>query len=178
MRRKPFGLALRAVDVVGAVEALQKRAPAASATDRTSRSPRNPRRRPRARFGGPLGGASPTDRSGIDVPPVLDVPNRTGPEHPSGQADQGDNPKRRCRFILSGLPQALFQLRGAADIPSASRLHTPTETNPPWSCGRPRGGRRATARHRQKAHQTGMGECNIALQKPLNALPGRCRLGQ
>jgi hypothetical protein len=30
----------------------------------------------------------------------------------------------------------------------------------------------------QNAHQTGMGKCNIALQKPLNALPGRCRLGQ
>ena len=29
-----------------------------------------------------------------------------------------------------------------------------------------------------EAHQTGMGKCNIALQKPLNALPGRCRLGQ
>jgi hypothetical protein len=30
----------------------------------------------------------------------------------------------------------------------------------------------------QKAHQTGMGKRSIALQKPLNALPGRCRLGQ
>ncbi|MGA2706197.1 MAG: hypothetical protein ABSH35_34625 [Isosphaeraceae bacterium] len=30
----------------------------------------------------------------------------------------------------------------------------------------------------QNAHQTGMGKCNITLQKPLNALPGRCRLGQ
>ena len=45
--------------------------------------------------------------------PRFGRPQAPGPEHPSGQADQGDHPQRRCRFILSGLPQALFQLRGA-----------------------------------------------------------------
>ena len=30
----------------------------------------------------------------------------------------------------------------------------------------------------QKAHQTGIGNRSIAWQNPLNAFPGRCRLGQ
>src|SRR5208337_3316949 len=62
-----------------------------------------------------------------------------------------------------------------ADIPSASR-HTPTATNPPWSCGRPRGGRRATVRHR-KCPPDGHGQTQHRLAKAAERLARSLSLG-
>ena len=54
--------------------------------------------------------------------PRFGGPQAPGPEHPRGQADQGDQPQRRCRLAL-GLAHALFQLLGARTF--HSRTVTP-----------------------------------------------------
>ena len=55
--------------------------------------------------------------------PRLGCPQPPGPEHAGGQADHGGDPEHRCRFLLAGLAQVLFQLRGAGTF--HSRAVTP-----------------------------------------------------
>ena len=52
--------------------------------------------------------------------PRFGCPQVPGPEHPSGQADQGDHPQRRCRLVLLASPSSVPTPR-CADIPFASR---------------------------------------------------------
>ena len=73
-------------------------------------------------------GASPTDRSGSDVPPSWMSPSAR-PEDPSGQLTKAITHSVGADLSLLDFPSSVPTPR-CADIPSASR-HTPTATNLP-----------------------------------------------